>query len=102
MPEGFIVEPGAVEAHAKALDNAVFARVSTANQAAQQVGMGGFQPYGVLGIPCWAAVSICNADSTEVTKQAAELGTTLGEKLRQTARSYNEVDTGVRDVMKEI
>nr|CEL16018.1 hypothetical protein [Kibdelosporangium sp. MJ126-NF4]CTQ93943.1 hypothetical protein [Kibdelosporangium sp. MJ126-NF4] len=37
-----------------------------------------------------------------VTKQAAELGTTLGEKLVQTARAYDEVDAGVRDIMKEI
>jgi uncharacterized protein YunC (DUF1805 family) len=102
MPDGFNVAPQEVEQHAKTLQDMVFARVSRANEAAQQVGMGGFQPYGVLGIPCWAAVSLCNQDSTEVTAQAADLGTTLGEKLKQTARTYQEVDDGVRDVMEEI
>jgi hypothetical protein len=102
MPEGFNVKPEEVEAHARTLSDMVFNRVSRANEAASQVGMGGFQPYGVLGIPCWAAVSLCNQDSTEVTREAADLGHTLADRLKQTAREYHEVDTGVRDIMKEI
>jgi hypothetical protein len=103
MPDGgFGVSPQDVEQHAKTLEDMVFFRVSRANEAANQVGMGGFQPYGVLGIPCWAAVSLCNQDSTEVTKEASDLGHTLGEKLRQTATEYQDVDHGVRDIMKEI
>ena len=103
MPnDEFKVAPEELEQHAKSLDDAVLSKINRANDAAQMMGMGGPQPYGVLGIPVWLTVKICNQDSTEVTKAAAELGRSLSEKLRQTARTYEEVDQGIGRIMREI
>ena len=87
-PNGYGVSPAELKAHADKV-HAIVDRIERANQAAKQVGFGGFTEYGALCSPLLVpAIQLWCGRSDDVIAQAKDFGDACAEGLKHTFNNY--------------
>lgn len=89
--EGYGVDPGEVKAHGKVV--AGFAdRVREAQRAAEQVGFGGVDAWGMFGGLITSAIDLVQTNTDEFIGTSADVAERLADAVQRAARSYEQFE----------
>jgi len=77
--------------------------VEGAAKAANQVGLGGFDHYGLfLQAVVPPVLEMCLSDAGEAIESTAELGKVIGQVLEGTAATYEDVDAQIAADLEKV
>ncbi|KFZ79328.1 hypothetical protein ED92_27485 [Amycolatopsis sp. MJM2582] len=99
---GYGVSPERLKAHADQVAD-LADRIRGAASAANQVGMGGFQGYGLLcAVPVGGVLQLAQGDADELMTSAANLGDALSDALRKAATDYTKIDDDAAQLGRDL
>jgi hypothetical protein len=78
-------------------------RITGANNAGKQVGLGGVDSYGLLCSPLIIpALQLFQGDMDELLQSAADLAGALSDGIKKTITDYTEIETGLKSQADEM
>ncbi|WP_414937257.1 type VII secretion target [Amycolatopsis sp. cmx-11-51] len=99
---GYGVSPERLKAHAGQVSD-LAERIRHAASAANQVGLGGFEGYGLLcAVPVGGVLRIAQGDNDELMTSAANLGDALSDALRKAATDYTKIDDDAAQLGRDL
>lgn len=99
---GYDVDSGELHAHAGKVTE-VADKVSAANNAGAQVGLGGVEAYGLLCSPIMIpALQMFQGDLDELTKSASDLAQSLADGIKANVTDYQQLEEDLRATFDEL